>query len=49
MLLTVRTACQNNKSITKDLERLTIFPMIAKIHLDFRDGNSILKTENLAL
>lgn len=23
--------------------------MIAKIHLDFRDGNSILKTENLAL
>ena len=49
MFLTVWTACQNNKSITKDLERLTIFPMIAKIHLDFRDGNSILKTENLAL
>ena len=49
MFLTVWTACQNNESIAKDLERLTIFPMIAKIHLDFRDGNSILKIENLAL
>lgn len=42
MFLTAWTACQNNKSIAKDLEKLTFFPMIAKIPLDFRNVNSIL-------
>lgn len=34
MILTSWTACQNNKSIAKDLENLTFFPMIAKIPLE---------------